>query len=220
MAGGLWRVDLHSHTRFSKDSLTDPEALIAGARRAGLDRIAVTDHNTIEGALVAHRLAPDLVIVGEEINTETGGELIAYYVSERVPRGLPVDEAIRRLRAQGAVISVSHPLDHLRNSAMGERLTRQIIDQVDALEGFNARCLSKNDNLRAEALACEHGKALTAGSDGHTVRELGCGFVRLPPFEDNPAALLASLRLAQTGGRLTGIWPHVASTYAKWRKRF
>jgi predicted metal-dependent phosphoesterase TrpH len=216
----LWRVDLHSHTRFSVDSLTEPAALVAGARRAGLDRIAVTDHNTTEGAHIARRLAPDLVIVGEEINTAGGGELIAYYVREALPPGLPLDEALRRLRAQGAVISVSHPFDHLRSSAMGETLTRQIVDQVDALEVFNARCLSMGDNVRAATLAREHGKGLTAGSDGHTVRELGRGYVSLPPFEDNPASLLASLRQAEPGGRLSGVWPHFASAYARWRKRF
>jgi len=63
--------------------------LIARAREIGLNRIAVTDHNTIEGALEAHRLAPDLVLVGEEIVTETGGELIAYFVQEAVPPHLP-----------------------------------------------------------------------------------------------------------------------------------
>ena len=225
MAGGqgreaLWRVDMHSHTRFSGDSLTEPEALVAGARRAGLDRIAITDHDTTEGALIAHRLAPELVIVGEEIDTADGGELIAYYVREELPSGLLLAEALRRLRAQGAVISVSHPFDRFRDSAMGETLTRQIVDQVDALEVFNARCLSMVDNTRAAALAREHDKGLTAGSDGHTVRELGRGYVDLPPFEDNPASLLASLRQAQAGGRLSGVWPHFASSYARLRKRF
>ena len=62
---GPWRVDLHMHTWASPDSRTDPAALVERARAAGLNRIAVTDHNTIEGALAAQRLAPDLVIVGE-----------------------------------------------------------------------------------------------------------------------------------------------------------
>ena len=107
----------------------------------------MTDHNAIEGALEAHRLAPDLVIVGQEIETETGGELIAYYVQEVVPPDLPLQEAIRRLREQGAVISISHPVDTLRNSALGEKLTLEFIEQVDALEVFNARCLRGADNV-------------------------------------------------------------------------
>ena len=212
---GMWRIDLHTHTWASRDSKNDPAALVERAREIGLNKIAVTDHNTIEGALAAQRLAPDLVIVGEEIATETGGELIAYFISEAVPKGLSVAETLRRLRAQGALISVSHPLDSLRGSALGERLTLEIIEQVDALEVFNARCLKAEDNRRAAELAKRYGKAGTAGSDGHTLRELGAGYLTLPPFKSNADALLSSLARATPGGRLSGLWPHFASTFAK-----
>ena len=215
---GMWRIDLHMHTRVSPDSRTDPKALIERAREVGLNRIAVTDHNAIEGALEAHRLAPDLVIVGQEIDTEPGGELIAYFVQEVVPPHLPIAEAIRRLREQGAEISVSHPVDTLRNSALGEKLTLEVIDQVDALEVFNARCLRGADNVRAAELAAHYGKAITAGSDAHTLGELGRGYLTLPPFKDTPQAFLASLCKATPGGRLSGIWPHFASTLAKLRR--
>jgi predicted metal-dependent phosphoesterase TrpH len=214
-----WRVDLHTHTCFSSDSTTAPADLIARGRAVGLDRVAVTDHDTIEGALVARRLAPDFIIVGEEIRTATGGELIAYFVRERVPPGLSLAETIGRLREQGAVISVSHPVDRLRDSPLGERLTLQIIAQVDALEVFNARCLLAADNHRAAGLAARYGKAITAGSDAHTLAEVGRGYLSLPPFEHTPEAFLASLRQATAGGRLSGIWPHFASTWAKLRKR-
>jgi predicted metal-dependent phosphoesterase TrpH len=212
---GMWRIDLHMHTSVSPDSKTDPKALIERARKIGLNRIAVTDHNTIDGALEAHRLAPDLVIVGEEIETETGGELIAYYVQEAVPSHLPVRETIRRLREQGSVISISHPLDSLRGSALGEKVTLEIIEQVDALEVFNARCLRAADNTRAADLAKQYGKAVTAGSDSHTLGELGSGYLTLPPFKDTPQAFLDSLTRAIPGGRLSGLWPHFRSTLAK-----
>lgn len=214
-----WRVDLHTHTRYSPDSFTEPAALVTRARRFGLSRVAVTDHNTITGALEAHALAPEYVIVGEEIKTSDGGELIAYYVRELVPAGLPMLEAIRRLRAQGAVISISHPLDRYRRSAMGEQNTLSIIDRVDALEVFNARCLAAGDNTQAAILARQYGKAATAGSDGHTLGELGAGFVRLPAFADNATAFLSSLCQAEASGRLTGVIPHALSSYAKWRKK-
>lgn len=215
---GLWRIDLHTHTWVSSDSKSDPRDLVERARAVGLDRIAVTDHNTIAGALEAHRLAPDLVIVGEEIETDSGGELIAYFVQEMVPPHLPVQEAIRRLRSQGAVISVSHPLDTLRNSALGEKLTLEIMQQVDALEVFNARCLRAADNTRAAELASRFGKAVTAGSDAHTLGELGRGYLTLTPFKDTPQAFLASLAKATPGGALSGIWPHVQSRFAKLTK--
>jgi len=214
-----WRVDLHTHTCFSPDSATDPAALIARGREVGLDRLAVTDHNTIAGALAAQRLAPDFVIVGEEIETATGGELIAYFVQETVPAGLSLDETIRRLRDQGAVISISHPCDHLRGSALGEVRTLEIIQRVDALEVFNARCLLDADNQRAAELARQYRRAVTAGSDAHVLAEVGRGYVTLPPFEHTPAAFLVSLAQARPEGQLSGVWPHFASTFARLRKR-
>lgn len=215
---GSWRVDLHTHTWASPDSRTDPAVLVARAREIGLNRIAVTDHNTIEGALAAQALAPDLVIVGEEIATDTGGELIAYFVRERVPAGLSLAETIARLRCQGAVISVSHPCDTLRGSALGESRTLSIINQVDALEVFNARCLGDKANRRAAELAVLHRKAGTAGSDAHTLAEVGAAYVTLPPFKATPDAFLRSLQQSAAVGHLTGLWPHLASNYAKLTK--
>ena len=77
----LWNVDLHSHTLWSKDCLTSFETIIQLCLRRGIDRIAITDHNTAAGALAMHKIAPDLVIVGEEIMT-TEGEILAYFVQE------------------------------------------------------------------------------------------------------------------------------------------
>lgn len=216
---GPWRIDLHSHTYVSPDSATDPRDLVERAREVGLAKLAVTDHNTIEGAREAYALAPDLIIVGQEIDTEWGGELIAYFVQEQIPRDLPPAEAIARLRAQGAVISISHPLDRLRNSAMGEKHTLALIDQVDALEVFNARCLLMADNRRAADLAARYNKLGTAGSDGHTLAEIGAAYVELPPFKANPESFMAGLAKGKAGGRITGVMPHVRSTLAKRAKK-
>ena len=94
-------IEFHCHTNSSKDSLLPPEKLVDTCRRKGLDRVVITDHNTITGALRAKEYAPDFVIIGEEIMT-TQGELLAAFVSEEIPKGLAPQEAIERLRAQGA----------------------------------------------------------------------------------------------------------------------
>ncbi len=193
----------------------DPRELVERAREVGLAKLAVTDHNSIEGALEAYALAPDLIIVGQETNTAAGGELIAYFVTRQIPPHLAPERAIACLRSQGAIISVSHPLDRLRGSAMGLDNTLKIIDQIDALEVFNARCLLAADNRRAAALAAKYHKLGTAGSDGHTLPEIGAAYVELPPFKANSGAFLASLALGRASGRLTGIVPHIRSTLAK-----
>ena len=81
----MWKVDLHSHTIFSRDCLTRPEVTIARARAIGLEKLAITEHNNLAGALAAKKLAPELIIVGEEIKT-SHGEIIAWFVTEEVPK--------------------------------------------------------------------------------------------------------------------------------------
>ena len=129
-------VEFHSHTNASKDSLTPPADLIAAARRKGIDRLIITDHNTIAGARVAQVLDPELVIVGEEIMT-TRGEILASFVTEEIPPFLSPAETIRRLKDQGAFISVSHPFDRLRSGAWREEDLLEILPQVDAIEVYN-----------------------------------------------------------------------------------
>lgn len=214
----MWKVDLHTHTIYSKDCLTRTVDFITRARSLGLNKIAVTEHNRLDGALVAKQLAPDLVIVGEEIMT-TGGEIIGYYLTKEVPRGLSPQETIKRLRDQGAVITIPHPLDSLRRSAMRLDNVLAVIDDVDALETLNARCVRPQDNVAAAELSLKHQKLVTAGSDAHTLTEIGRCTLELPPFEDNAASFLAALQEAKPVGQVSPFWPHLASTYARWRKR-
>ncbi|MCU0496222.1 MAG: PHP domain-containing protein [Anaerolineae bacterium] len=214
----MWKVDLHSHTRWSLDCVTKFERVIQLCERRGIQRIAITDHNTADGALAMQKLAPDLVIVGEEIMT-TQGELLAYFVKESVPEGLTPQETIQRLRDQGAVISVAHPFDRLRKGAWEEADLLRIVELVDAIEIFNARCAFPEDNTRAKAFAQAHQRLGTAGSDGHTPPEYGNGYLLMRPFENDPEDFLEALRDAQQGGQLSSWWVHLASKAAKWSKK-
>ncbi len=215
MPNETWKVELHSHTHYSKDSLTSPEAFIDTCRKRGINRVAVTDHNTAEGALAMASLAPDLIIVGEEIMT-TQGEILAFFMRETIPPKLSPAETISRLRDQGAFISVSHPYDRLRKGAWRrwEAELLQIIDQVDAIEVFNSRCIFRADNAKALACAQAHGKPGTVGSDAHIPYELGRATLHMPPF-DGSGDFLESLKSARPDTRLSPVWVHGASTYAK-----
>ncbi len=212
-----WRVEFHCHTCYSPDCLVSPRALVRRARDLGLDRIVVTDHNTIAGALRARDIAPDLVIVGEEVLT-TAGEFIAFFVEEEVPKGLPPEEALARLRDQGAVVAISHPLDTMRGSAMGRENTLRFLPQVDALEVFNARNHRAWMNEEAARLAEEHGLGRFGGSDAHSLWELGRVVTLLPPFSD-AASLRAALHSATIVGETSPVWVHGISTVSKVVKR-
>jgi predicted metal-dependent phosphoesterase TrpH len=211
------RVEFHCHTAASKDSLTTPVELVAAARRKALDRVIVTDHNSIQGALAAHALDPERVIVGEEIMT-TRGEILAAYVLEEIPAYLTPDETITRLRTQGAFISVSHPFDRLRKGGWKEPDLLEILPRVDAIEVFNSRCMRRQFNTEAEAFARAHALAGTVGSDAHAAFELGRSVLALEPFEDADG-LRRVLRAGLPETRWSPPWFHLFSRYASLRKK-
>src|SRR5256885_1319973 len=104
-----WKVDTHSHTRLSKDSLNDPRRLVETAAAHGLGALCVTDHNGLANALALSRL-PDLpipVIPSEEVKTREG-EIIGWFLSELIPKGLEPEETARRIRDQGGIVAVPH----------------------------------------------------------------------------------------------------------------
>lgn len=217
MPTSLLKIDLHLHTHASKDSLMRPDRLIKIAKRRGLDRICITDHNTLDGALAAKELDPDFVIVGEEIMTSTGGEILAFFVREWVPPHLSPQETIDRLIAQGAVISVAHPFDHHRHP-WDQALLASLIAHLDAVETFNARTFEAKDNDKATKFAVAHNLAMTAGSDAHTVREVGIAYMEVPVFT-TADEFRAGLREATIQGKLSPAWVHLFSTANKLRRR-
>jgi dephospho-CoA kinase len=216
LPGELWNVDLHMHTWHSKDCLTDPADVVAAARRAGLDRIAVTDHDEIEGAFAAREIAPDLVIIGEEVRTSEGLDLIGLFLSEHIPPGGSFREVAEAIRDQGGVTYLPHPFDRWRGS--DERFLTSVIDCVDVVEVFNARVHDAARNERARAWAARHGLPVGAGSDAHTLPEIGRGRVRLAPFE-SPEDFVRSAATGKIIGTASGHWVHLGSTWAKIRRR-
>lgn len=210
-------LEFHCHTNASKDSLTTPESLIRAARRKGLDRLVITDHNSIAGAKAAQVLDPELVIVGEEIMT-TRGEILAAFVTEEIPAGLTPQETIRILKEQEAFISVSHPFDMMRKGGWKEDDLLEIIPFVDAIEVFNARCMDPRFNHRAKAFAEKHNLAGTVGSDAHASFELGKAVMLLDPFT-GPGEMRKVIRGAEFKTKLSPWWVHFVSRYASMKKK-
>ncbi|MFO7262278.1 MAG: PHP domain-containing protein [bacterium] len=211
------RVDMHLHTAGSYDCLSDPDEVVRTALARGVDRICVTDHNDIAVALELKRRYPDRVIVGEEIRTAEGVDIIGLFLREPIEKGTPARETCLRIRAQGGVVYVPHPF--VGGKGGGGRILGEIADLVDAVEGFNARIHFQRLNDRAVAWAGAHGVAVGAGSDAHTLAEVGRAYVEVPPFDDEPSAFLAALRQGRIHGRLSPWRVHIASTFAKLRKR-
>ena len=213
----LWKVDLHIHTFYSPDAMSSPQAIIEACREKGLDKIAITDHNTIAGALAVRELAPELVIIGEEVKTRRG-ELLALFIEEEIPPGLAPEETIELIKTQGGLVGISHPFDRVRREAMGN-YTWELLDELDFIEAFNARTIFSADDERALELARERGIPASAGSDAHIPWEVGKAYVEMPPFNGKEDFLPALLR-GRIRGQRSPVWVHLLSTWAKLRKLF
>jgi hypothetical protein len=207
------KVDLHVHTRYSPDSLTKPQDVVSRAVRAGLDALAVTDHDTIEGAQALASTLSFPIIIGEEIKTSEG-EVSGLFLRQPITSGQTAKETMRQIHEQGGIVCVPHPLDRLRGSALGRDALLNLLEHVDIVEVLNARVLFGRDNDDADALAREHGLLRGAGSDAHLGSEIGRAYVEVPLFHDAPSFLRAMTQ-AVVHGSCSGLLVHLGSTYAK-----
>ncbi len=210
-------LEFHCHTIASKDSLTRPVDLVAAARRKRINRVVITDHNSIVGAREAQAIDPDLIIVGEEIMT-TKGEILAAFVQEEIPAGLSPKETIVRLKEQGAFISVSHPFDEFRTGGWKESDLLEILPLVDAIEVYNSRCMLPRFNRRAREFARRHNLAGAVGSDAHAAFELGRSLLLVDQFE-GAVGLRKVIRGAKFRVRWSPWWFHFVSRYASMKKK-
>ncbi|HEY8491213.1 MAG TPA: PHP domain-containing protein [Dehalococcoidia bacterium] len=213
----MLRADLHSHTQFSRDGLTRPEAFVQRCIQKGITCAAVTEHNNIVGALRVQELAPFKVIVGEEVKT-TEGEIIGLFLKEPVPKGLTPERTVELIQAQGGIVCVPHPFDRVRRSPLKAEALARILPHVQVLEVFNSRTTLRRDNEKARRFAEEHGLLVSAGTDSHSVWEIGNAWVEMPDFE-GPEEFLAALRQGTVHGKRSNPLVHLLSTYAKLRWR-
>jgi predicted metal-dependent phosphoesterase TrpH len=173
---------IHVHTNYSFDANSSPEGLVTTACRQGVDCLAVTDHNTIEGALAARRVGGVQVVVGEEISS-ADGHVIGLFLQERVPRGLSVEETAARIRSQGGVVLAPHPFSRLCSDSL-QAETARLLPWLDAVEICNSQDLIPRDAAKARRFACEHGLPVYVGADTHVRGHQAACYQLLPAFED------------------------------------
>ncbi|MBW2990866.1 PHP domain-containing protein [Candidatus Woesearchaeota archaeon] len=196
------KYDVHIHTYHSKCSgNTKLKRILKKAKQKGLSGIAVTDHNTIKGALELKRLNKDKdfkIIVGEEIKTDVG-HVLAYYLKKEIKPG-KLSRVIKDIKKQKAIGVLAHPFNYphpvkqataviakligIKHKRASVNLTPEnvkLVKKLDAIEGFNSRCMLKKENKDAQKLASKFNLPVIAGSDGHFLWELGNAYVK---FED------------------------------------
>jgi predicted metal-dependent phosphoesterase TrpH len=175
------RVDLHLHSSASFDCAIDPEQVARRCRRLGLGPIFLTDHDTIAGALRLRDGGNGQVVVGEEVMT-SGGELIGLFLKKAIPSGLTPEATAREIKDQGGLVYLEHPYDSFRRH-LTEEAIEAIRDLIDIVEVFNGRA-DDPANRRADDLCEILGAASGAGSDAHSIPEIGITYIEMEDFQD------------------------------------
>lgn len=225
-------ADLHCHTSASFDSLSHPANVARVAAERGLTHLAITDHDRIDGALIARAavmaastsaLAELKIIVGQEVRT-TAGDLIALFVERPIPVGLSPADAAARIREQGGAVGLAHPYDRFRAGAgrpgWEDELAR-LLPLLDYIETWNSRLMVGSGNERAAELAHANGLAGVAVSDAHTLMEVGVSYTildgRIDTADELRAALTSARLVTSHGSRLVRLATPIAKVVQRWR---
>lgn len=207
-------VALHVHTNHSACSESPIDEIAEYCRRHGIDAIAITDHNQVEGALELRDKAPDLnVIVGEEVSTREG-EVIGLFLKERIAAGKDLRETCMEIRKQGGLVYVPHPFDSLKVQRIRSWNLERILDLVDIMEVYNAKATFPIYNKKAKDFAESHNITGAVGSDSHYIKSIGSALNSMEAFE-GPADFLEKLSRAQF---LTGASSLLATWWIRVRK--
>jgi predicted metal-dependent phosphoesterase TrpH len=156
------KADLHVHTTYSHDSVITPKELVFYARKQGLNAVAVTDHDKVEGALKIAKETGFLIIPGTEVSSRHG-HIVGLNVYELIPRGLSADETVDRIHEAGGVAVACHPFALLKGS-----IGKHVSDKFDAVETINASAFPfSRATSRANQLAERLKLPKVAGTDAH-----------------------------------------------------
>lgn len=172
------KLDLHIHSCFSLDAQNSIEEIVKRAKKIGLDGIAITDHDTINGAIAAKKYVEensiDLVIIpGVEVTTSKG-HIIVLGILEEITKKLSPKETIKKAKELGGIVIVPHPFHPFRHG-VGDFGNLD----VDAVEVFNSRYITGYSNKKADKIAKINGYPAVAGSDAHMVEAIGFGVTKV-----------------------------------------
>lgn len=206
------RYDLHVHTYYSRCSNLKPSVILAKAKKKKLNGIAITDHNTIKGALEVAKLNKDPsfeVIIGEEISTDKG-EILGLYLKKEIKPG-DFYSVVKEIKKQKGIAVIAHPYATL--GVTRKKADADVFEKVDAIEGFNSRAKFKFENLRSQIKAKELDMAMTGGSDAHFRFEIARAYTEFDgnlrdAIKQKKTKIFGSNLYAIPGGLMTAFYKY------------
>lgn len=171
MKGSRFKVDLHTHSIISHDGGITASQYEKILQSGELDCVAITDHNETSFARIMNKKLGDKIIIGEEISTKEG-EVIGLYLTETIPGGISLEEAVASIKHQGGLVYIPHPFEKFRHGLQKEAMMR-IASEIDVVEVFNGRGRFRGKPQLAQEFALKNNIPQAASSDAHGWRGLG-----------------------------------------------
>ncbi|MDO8538494.1 MAG: PHP domain-containing protein [archaeon] len=211
------KLDLHTHSHYSHDSITKPETVIKKSKELGIT-FAITDHNTATAWPKLKEISRKEnipIIFGEEImtynNEKKFGEIIGLFLQQEIkPKNFA--EVIDEIKSQDGLVVIPHPFDSFRHNFKAIDLIKH---KIDLFEVFNARCYLNSFNSKALAFAKSSNFVQSAGSDSHTPQEYGNAFIEVEAFSLEEARKKLLKGQSKVFGKPAGIIPHIKTLLAK-----
>jgi len=168
----LLKIDLHVHTCYSYDAITTLKEVVTYSKKQGLDGVAITDHNTLDGALKLTRKSELIVIPGIEVET-LQGHVLALNITTLIPPRLSPSDTIQRIHEAGGIVVAPHlTAIGKAGSGLGRRMSQ--VSNFDAIEVINSSAFPFFlSTYVSQKLAARLGLPKTAGSDAHTPQTIG-----------------------------------------------
>ena len=182
------KADLHVHTTYSSDSLITPKDLVYYSKKQGLDAVAVTDHDKLEGALKIAKETDFLVIPGLEVSSSEG-HIVALNVSELIPRGLSAAESVERIHKAGGVAIACHPHVLFKGCLKGN-----VCEAFDAIEIINARAFPFKRSVKKATQTAERlHLSQVAGTDAHYGPQIGYSYTLIEASKPSVDAVMEAI---------------------------
>ena len=197
----MLKLDLHLHSKYSDDGMGSPSELIKSIKKKGLDGMAITDHNTLEGSLKALQIAPKdfIVIPGLEIST-LQGHLSGLNVKYDIPRAKSIEETIENINEAGGIAVVPHLFRNM--SGIKKENLKKIHNKIPAIEVFNS-CSLPNTNLKIVKYAKRYNLGGTGGSDSHDLKYAGFGYTTVDTTNRDIDEIISEIIKKKTWGEGT-----------------
>jgi predicted metal-dependent phosphoesterase TrpH len=210
-----YRVDLHTHSKLSPDGSIEEVEYQKVLQTGKLDFVAITDHNTIEYAVLCQKKLGQQIIVGEEIST-IQGHLIGLFLKKVIKPHQDVLTTTEQIHSQGGLVYVPHAYDVFRHG-IGEQQLKRIVEATDIIEICNGRMLFEYFNKKANDFAIKHHMTEGFGSDSHFANSLGSGALILP---NKPTAQPASFKNGDIEPTAASFLRFLAPDYNRLKKIF